>query len=340
MYRLTEVAIPNKLGSKLDPYLFSMPADMRIEGITEIIKKIWNELKQKYPKKKWTNLKQQIGKSCKISDRTFDAYLKGQRTPQLGVIEKLFRLAMSYDIKVPKEQEILEKCTFKFGQGNSSSCSLPLHLTAKLAYLLGALRDGTLCAGKKYEISFYQKDTRWFSIIKNCIKGTFQPTSKILVFENRKNSSPKLSISSRPIIEFINRVCGVPLHNKIKWGTPEIIKEARWEIQKFYIRGYFDADGRTSYKYQKIGFCQASPESLHDIKEMLEKNNIQCRNITKYKHKGKKHPMFSLYVKTAHIDNFIKRIGSSNPQKFERLPLGRTERREPVWSISVEGVPA
>ncbi len=323
MTHITEaITLPNKPKVKLDSYLFLLPKDMRVVGLNKEIKRVWNELKKHYPKNKWKKIKKEIGKVCKISDRTFDAYLKGQRIPQLGVIEKLFALANKHKIKTPTEQKILQTCQFRFGRGIACSCSLPLYLTPKLAYLLGALRDGTLHIGKKYEISFYQKDVRWFRILKECIEDVFQPSSKIQTFKNRKNSSPKLSLSSRPILEFLNKICGVPLHSKLTWGTPEIIKETNWSIQKAHIRGYFDADGRTSYKYQKVGFCQANIESLIDIKEMLEKHGISCRKITKYKHRTKKHTIFSLYIKTAHIHRFIKTIGSSNPQKFGRLPLG------------------
>ena len=308
---------------ELDPYLYFMPQTMHVLGAKELIRNLWKQIKQKFPKKRWKEMKKAVSDKTEISLMTFDAYLKGRREPTLRFLTEISHAAREHEIEVPSEKEILRNRRFRFGVGMAGSCNLPYQLTPDLAYLLGALRDGTITDKKKYEISFYQKDTRWFSVLTRCLQEVFNPSSKIFVFTERRNSSPKLTVSCRPIVEFLKLVCGVPAGDKLSWQTPRIIKNADWEIQRHYIRGFFDADGRTSIRFQKVGFCQASESPLSDIKEMLEKHGIKCRKVEAYKPKNKGF-MFSLYITTGDILDFIREIGSSNPQKYERLLPERT----------------
>ncbi|MFA5382766.1 MAG: LAGLIDADG family homing endonuclease [Candidatus Micrarchaeia archaeon] len=235
-------------------------------------------------------------------------YLTGKRSPPISFIKEIV------DSNVLNNLLITNKVKFGHG-GNAANALLPSHLNPKLAYLVGALRDGNINSCGKYELSYIQKNIKWLNFISELIVQVFNPSNKPKIIIRDKNT-PKVIISNKPICEFFKIVFEVPIGKKEEWSTPNIILKSSKEIQKYYIKGYFDADGICG---KHLGFCQLNFQSLKDLKTMLKKFNINCTNtisVRKLK-SGKK--FYSLYIKKEHWNDFFMKIGSSNSSKFTRF---------------------
>ncbi len=258
-------------------------------------------------KNKRINIKE-ISIQTSINTKTIYHYLNSKRNPTLLFIKKIFN-----DKKVV---EILKANRVKFGHGgNAASAVFPAYLTPKLAYLVGALRDGHIYMNGKYELCYTQKNVLWLKLINSLILEVFFPSNnpRIII---RENNTPKLTINNKPICEFLKIVFNIPISDKSNWKTPELILNSPKEIQKYYIRGYFDADGISG---KHFGFCQVNLQSLKDIRSMLNKFNIKCTNtISKRKLKSGK-MFYSLYIQKKFWDDFFNKIGSSNNSKFTRF---------------------
>lgn len=197
----------------------------------------------------------------------------------------------------------------------SAKAWLPKFLDPRLAYLVGALRDGTISdSGSKYEVSFAQKDERWLNFLDGLFVKLFRPSNKTKIVRHR-NCSPRLFISSKPIFEFLHKAFEVPIGNKNHWNTPEIILSAPYAIQKYYISGFFDADGVVR-KSGRIGFCQANKIALEEILEILESRGIQCCNLTYQPRNG----VYYFNISKYYNRNFLDEIYSFNEAKRAFLP--------------------
>lgn len=249
-----------------------------------------------------------ISESQGISTKVVYHYLNGKRNPKLSFIKKVVD-ENTVDI-------LLKTNKVKFGDGgNAATCIFPSYLNPKLAYLVGALRDGNINCCGKYELSYTQKNQVWLKRLSKLILKTFNPSNKPRLIIREKNT-PKITISNKPICEFLKIVFEIPIGDKEQWATPKIILDCPKEIQKYYIRGYFDADGICG---KHVGFCQINLQSLKEIKKILKKFNISCTNTISARKLKSGKMFYSLYIKKEHWNNFFKIIGSSNPSKFTRF---------------------
>lgn len=198
---------------------------------------------------------------------------------------------------------------------DSVKASLPKFLDPRLAYFVGALRDGTISdSGSKYEVSFAQKDERWLNFLNGLPVKLFRPTNKAKIVRH-KNCSPRLFISSKPILEYLHKAFDVPIGDKKHWNTPKIILASPYAIQKYYISGFFDADGVVRND-GRIGFCQANKTALAEIKEILENRGIRCRTLTYQPRNG----VYYFNVSRYYNKNFMEEIHSFNETKRAFLP--------------------
>ena len=119
-----------------------------------------------------------------------------------------------------------------------------------LAYLLGAIRDGSLPkpSNNKYEVTFACDWYRpWLTeIILNKVKNTFElPSEKIKIYEvwSHKSKKPyfRLKVYSKKLYQRIREF--YPESNQELWTTPKIIKNSNLELQIEYIKGFYDAEG-------------------------------------------------------------------------------------------------
>ncbi len=295
----------------LDDYFWKLPREVRVCNIYSYLAELWEKCKQRQHMNK-EHVKIAIGKGLYSNRRVFDQYLNGTRTPTLEFVRLFCDFCRSLRVRVDDAR--LNTGVFKFGHGgNAASAHLPLFLTPKLAYLVGAMRDGTLARHGKYEVTYSQSNIEWLEFVKNMIIDVFSPSNRPrIAYGNRT------TLSNRPIFEFFHRIFEVPIGEKVRWDTPSIIKKAPFCIQKYYIRGFYDADGLS-----ELGFCQANDKPLHDIKTMLEKQGIKCGSVNKRPLQlGKKYPMYTLLISRRNGNHFrfIKVVGCSNNSKSKYFP--------------------
>jgi len=142
----------------------------------------------------------------------------------------------------------------------------------KVYYLIGALKDG--CLTKQWAIKFSQKDKTWFSStiipIFNDVFGTNYNTEKRIYKEDKKGKTWCLIICNKKLwIEL----------KSISKTTPKTKEE-----QKYYVRGFWDADGGcpknpTFDKKIYIKFTQKDKNALIQIKNILKDFNIKSGNV-------------------------------------------------------------
>jgi len=278
---------------------FEFPEDMRIIIPKRKLKKIID--------KRAINVKE-MAKINGSGSKSIYHYLNGKRNPTLSFIKKVVDDKLLH--------KLLKTNRVKFGHGgNAATAIFPSQLTPKLAYLIGALRDGTINFNGKYELCYVQKNIQWLKILSRLILQIFHPSNKPRIIV-RKGYTPKMTVNNRVICEFLKIVFNIPIGRKEEWGTPDIILKSPKEIQRYYVRGYFDADGICG---KHIGFCQVNLQSLKDLRHILKKFNIKCTNtISSRKLKSGK-IFYSLYIQKKYWNSFFKKIGSSYPSKFTRF---------------------
>lgn len=185
-----------------------------------------------------------------------------------------------------------------------------------LAYLFGALRDGSIDIreGKNYEIKVAQKNRKWLEKIKGIIDKNFQTVSNI--------NNGLVRVTKKEVVSEIIRLSGMKVP-QINWNTPEAIKESNSrEVIISYIQGFWDSEGglpkypektqRAEERY--ISFHQKNRESLAFIRDNLINFGFNptkitfCGNVFEFRLCRKKE-----------IIRFYKEIGTRHPEKEERL---------------------
>jgi len=184
----------------------------------------------------------------------------------------------------------------------------------KLAYLLGALRDGSvdIRKGKNYEIKIGQKNREWLVILQKIIAEKFGYTGSIT---RHCNNYYILRITEREVVEKILKISGM----RKGWKTPKIIKDQPLEVKKEYVKGFFDAEGglpRNPQKWRYISFDQKEKEPLRFIRKVLVECKIATTRITFTSGAYQ----FRITRKES-IVKFAKEVGSLHPDKRKRLKL-------------------
>ena len=116
-----------------------------------------------------------------------------------------------------------------------------VHITAQIAYLLGAIRDGAMDIrpGKNYEVKVGQKNKEWLSLLQTMFRQSFGFGGNIT---RHMGSYYILRITRKSVVEELRRISGFK-SPQTKWNTPGVIVHQSLRILKAYIRGFFDAEG-------------------------------------------------------------------------------------------------
>ncbi len=297
-------SFPKEKETILVDYLDKLPEDTRLINVDKELRKVWKKLQLKVSGAEFSAAMSEIAKEHYTLTRNFEFVLDGQRSPTIGLLRSMNRFLVDYGLRIDLKK-LLNNARVKFGHGgNAASAQLPYSLTPQLAYLVGALRDGTLARCGKYEISISQNNDRWLKILKNIINCVFDPSNEPAIRNSR------VTLSNRPIFEYLHRVFEIPVGKKDNWETPMIIKKASPSLQRYYIRGFYDADG-LSYK---LGFCQVNKEAIVFVKETLEKLGIKTGKLS-IVDKPERKTMYYISTSRESHARFIKIIGSLNPSK-------------------------
>ena len=148
-----------------------------------------------------------------------------------------------------------------------------------LAYLIGALRDGSIFydrASRNYKLIWYQKEPAWLeNSIAPRVEAVFEKKPKI---EEYKTGQFRLLLSSKQAHDTIIKESDF-VSPQERWGTPKKIRVANDKIVASYIAGFFDAEGDVDVKNYVAGFSQKNCESLIFIRKWLKKNGVTAGAI-------------------------------------------------------------
>ena len=147
-----------------------------------------------------------------------------------------------------------------------------------LAYLVGALRDGSVYYDKSrnYKVIWYENNRLW---LENSIsKRVCAIFGKKPILDEYKTNHFRVVLCSRNAYNIIKSEFEFVAPQE-KWNTPKPIKESSDDIIATYVAGFFDAEGDVNCKKYMIGFSQKNMETLEFIKDWLNRNSIKTSKI-------------------------------------------------------------
>ena len=212
----------------------------------------------------------------------------------------------SYPLETILDLKLINSMIYlKSGNGKShTKTKLINKLTKDLAYFMGAMRDGSLINSKgMHWIRIYDNlDSRWLDdVLVDLFKKLFDVKTKIRISKSEKYCD----ISNKPLFYQLKFIL-----NDLHGDVPKIIKNADFNLQKHYIRGFFDAEGYVSPKKNVIMITQKNRNALNSLKRILQNNTIKCGKINEHR--------LPIYGKN-NVIKFLDKIGSSNKTKLTKL---------------------
>lgn len=241
-------------------------------------------------------------------------------------------------IKMKFDLSVIEKSK----QDKTSGLKLPDLLTKELAEFIGIMvGDGHLghYTGKDYrgrnyaineiKISGNKSEREYLEYIMNLFHSLFG--IKLYYTQDTSLNAIILRKNSKSILQFLNKVCGVPLNRKTRIvDIPEIIKNSDDSIKCVFLRGLADTDfsvtfqNRTNkghnYPVIKGGF--KSKMLIKDLENLYYNLGFKYCVVYNLKVRDKKiegyHTINCIYLNgRKNFEIWINRIGFSNP-KFKR----------------------
>ena len=194
-----------------------------------------------------------------------------------------------------------------------------------LAYLIGALRDGSIYYYKKnrsYYVLYYQKYKSWLEqSIGRRIKALFNVNYRI---DEYKKGHFRLRLSNKKLYHLFRNDYEFPVEEKtqINWTIPKKIWNASNEVKISYVRGFFDTEGDVSpnssnTKY--IGISQKNIKVLKEIKSILTELGIYTSKEHIIDRKSKTYRISIIGKKN--IKKFYSIVGSEHPIKKKNIQL-------------------
>jgi len=316
----------------LDDKLYSKPGsdNIRVYGIGEIIKEIYSDLKKF---KSIPEIENEIR-----SHQVFSNWILGKS----GIaIQDLYSLCLSWKGICRKSEEEFELLWDKiyaetkyFGSTNGKQIKLPKRIDYKLAYLLGViLGDGHLAdPNKSYDkLTTYNSELRitdqnkeTFISLASIFKGLFGYNPRIYSEQSKVDRTfYRFVIRLKSLHRFLMVVCGMPFGDKRgKVKIPEIIKNAPPDLQKWFIAGFFDADGSiglTKNRWPVIHISQYDSSILKEIIDISSKLGVNWLGPYDYKYKYN-NCTIKIYNKRD-AERFLSNIPSLNPIKLKQREI-------------------
>lgn len=200
-----------------------------------------------------------------------------------------------------------------------------MQLTSDLAYIVGALRDGSISRftdkhGRlHHSITFYSKSKGWLEILQKKLCAVFGKTPEIVQYSNK---TPYIRIYSKNIAEMFSKEFEHPLGVQIRWNTPKSIKSSNYDIKRHFIAGMWDAEGGIDLQNKQIKFYLSWDGNkcppLDDLKNILGSMGIKSGEVCRYKNENGKFPRFVLRISTDSNKKFVNDIPIQHPEKTRK----------------------
>lgn len=214
-----------------------------------------------------------------------------------------------------------------------------MEVNREIAYILGAMRDGSFIRNKTYgihRIMVYQKNKIWIERVSALFEISFG--KKPTIQKDNRDNVWSLMVNSVEIFRSLVKI-GEYNGNQKDWNTPSFIIKAHPEVKKEYIKGFFDAEGgvphiekrRIEPKNIRIHFTQSNKKCLEEIKQMIEFFGIKTGRVCgPYYKKGYSDPIHRLKIHgISKVAKFNKIIGSMHPEKQIRLHIINNMAQDP-----------
>jgi len=167
-------------------------------------------------------------------------------------------------------------------------------ITPAKARILARLKaDGSISKiGTDYKISYEVKDVEQLKSFEQDIKNVYGLGMKWLT--NRSGITglpiPLVRVRSKLALEDLLKFGKFRSKN---WTVPTQILNARKDIQKEFIRAFYDDEGSVIVKRHEIRLYSINKKGLEQIKDMLKKFNIKTKIVGGY---GKRRNVHSLTI--------------------------------------------
>ena len=190
-----------------------------------------------------------------------------------------------------------------------------------LAYLIGALADGSLYRNEKqyiHRVSYYQKSKEY---LDHCIEPRvmFLFNKKGHYYHDTRKDVYFYEITIKSIYQAIDEAC-TPFKDKVDPRIPTWIKEGSENVGIAFIKGFFDAEGcyminpRTSD--YRVRFGQANHGVLQDLRDMLGTRFTCSEVLGPYQTKPEALPYYELQMHgIKQVQQFHDLIKPCHPDK-------------------------
>ena len=274
--------------------------------LLELLNDVYSEIKLTIGAKKFFR-EEGINKSV------FNEILKGQIMPSIQLLENIEK-RLNIDII----DSVYFNAEYLRGKTNSNLIKFPKKISEEFVFLLGALRDGSLIHYENvYEIEFAQKQKKWLqnSIVPR-LQKVFGSKLKIMLRKNKNYVVRKRSVALYSILNYFTNFA----KTKYKY-TPEIVLNLPFSLQKYYIAGFYDADGNKDPKeiiFYQQWWNRKNCLPLDDIQIML--NKIDVKSNFEIKSRNNDY-LFKLHITDR--KGFLEEIPIEHPVFLERFGNSR-----------------
>ena len=192
-----------------------------------------------------------------------------------------------------------------------------------LAYLIGALRDGSVYyykGNRSYYTLFYQKYREW---LENSIGKRINRSFKVgFRIDEYKEGHFRLRISNKKFYDLCRNEYDFPMEgeSQLTWLIPKKIMNGSLKEKIEFIRGFFDTEGDCSPKTSKgfyLGLSQKNRQALAQLKTLLAEVGINTTEIHLIDKKSNTYRIAISYKEG--IKRFIEKIGVEHPLKRNKI---------------------
>ena len=324
--------LPNEPQIFLGNYLWRLSGKENGEKGTIYLKNVSNFTAQSWHeivRSKWRKLdvRNLIPSKLGVKTDSFYSYKNGRKAISTQVMHKL--LCLWQEICGKSDKEMKEKWCELFNLDliyttRLKKIKLPYFLTPKLSYLLGWMcGDGNLSESRNhYVVAVCEKSRKQLEFI---LDPLFQELFNVRAPIFRKSSRGYvMQVGAKPVFKFFKKVLRVEV-GKI----PIVIRGADSINKRYFLSGFFDAEGYVDVSDPRIVISQANFYFLKEIARLFEEINIHF--MGPYFHKNEKGVWFTIQLrKKPEILRFIREVGSCHVDKSQKF-------RELVMQIEKDG---
>ena len=192
----------------------------------------------------------------------------------------------------------------------------------RLAYLIGALADGSIYHNKKhyvYRVTYYQKSLKYLKeSIEPLVSKIFDKTGSI--YHDKRKDVYFYEIASKEVYHCMLEA-SEDFKSKETRRVPEWIRGGSHTVRTAFIRGFFDTDGSYCVNYDKydyrVRFGQIDKQVILDVREILQGLRFKVSELLgPYQYKKDARPYYEIQLHGKHqFLRFSKIIKPRHPEK-------------------------